>query len=227
MTVFTMDDFVTWNGGSGVYRAQAVQDALLLAEGEAERWLQTPLEPTQFIEEYPWPVDGGKYMLEKQRLIQVDKVEMLFPQGNCVWQPFEECFTIFDLRQSIIRVRDPWWLSCRAANWARWPAERVRITYMAGFDTVLTTPPGSTDYQRLKMVVMNAALGFLQTSIGLNSQGNVFVQSFNAAGYSESRRMSEEQGALRFNNEYLVNAHSMSMQLRIRRFIGMYPRKTN
>jgi len=209
----TVTEFETWNGGSGIYRPAAIHDALLLAEGQVSAWLSTALVPTQVVEEFPWPVDSRKMWLGKVRLISVVKVEGLFADGNCLWQSGLECSTIFDYRQSIIRIRDNYRIYL--CNGLRCP-ERMKVTYIAGFSAV-ESAADSLDGTTLRAAVFNAALGFLQTSIGLNSTGNVFISSYSAAGYNESRVPEEQSGASLLQNQFIRNAKELVRRLQVKR----------
>lgn len=220
MTLATASEFSTWNGGTGVYRSSAVADALILAEAKVGEWLSTPTTPTQFIEEYPWPVDLNKIELQKVRLITVDKVEALYSDGQCNWNTTDECHTVFDARHSVIRLRDPyrWWCSNQ-----RCP-ERMRITYTAGF-TAAEGASGTEIGTILRAGIFNAMLGFLQTSIGLNARGNVFISSYSAAGYNESRQLPERSGAEELINEHFQNGKELVRTLVVKRFISLRARK--
>lgn len=216
----TPAEFSTWNGGTGVYRSSAVTDALVLAEAKVGEWVNTGLTPTEFIEEYPWPVEDNKIQLNKVRLITVDSVEALYSNGDCTWGTSSECNTIFDARHSIIRLRDPyrWWCSNQ-----RCP-ERMRVTYTAGF-TAAQALAGTEIGTVLRSGIFSAALGFLQMSIGLNARGDVFIPSYSAAGYSESRQLPERSGAEELINEHIQLAKNMIRSLTIKRPLVLRGRK--
>jgi hypothetical protein len=52
-TLVTPAEFSAWGGGTGFYRPEAVEDALMNAEQKAEEWLSTALVPTSIVEEFP------------------------------------------------------------------------------------------------------------------------------------------------------------------------------
>jgi len=207
----TTDEFVAWNGGSGIYRPQAVADALVMAEGTVATWLNTALVPTEFVDEFDWPVDDNRMYLRKLRLISITSIEALYSNGDCTWQTSEECSTILNARMSIIRIRDPWRRWCSGQ---RCP-ERMRVTYQAGF-TAAQSDDETIDGVNLRAVIFNAALGHLQMGIGLNAMGNMFVPSYQAAGYNESRQLPEMSGAVNMMNQHMLYAEELARQTRLK-----------
>jgi hypothetical protein len=211
----TVGDFVAYNGGSGIYRPSAVQDALAMAESEVERWLNTTLTPQPQVDEFDWPVDHHRMYLRKVRLISVESVEGLFPNGDCTWQTSSECWTILDNRESIIRIRDPWRLWCSGL---RCP-ERMRVHYTAGFQTSETDPALTKRGVKIRSAIFTVALGMLQTGIGLNAQGNLFIQSYTAAGYNESRKLPEMSGAVNMMNQHILMGKELAREAEVKRAI--------
>lgn len=211
----TVSDFVAFNGGSGIYRPSAVSDALVLAEGEVEKWLSTPTTPQTFVDEFDWPVDQNRMYLRKVRVLSITGVTGLRSDGQGNWQTSSELYTILDYKQSIIRFMDPMRYWCASGGCP----ERLRVTYVAGFsaaESATTTKDGV----RLRAVIFNAALAFLQTGIGLNTQGNNFISSYTAAGYSESRQLPEMSGASNYMNQFMQEAKEMARALVVKRPIN-------
>lgn len=200
----TSAEFVSFHGGSGIYRPEAVDTAIAVAESQIGDLLSSALVPTGYVDEFDWPVDQNKMFLRKVKLISVTKVEGLYSNGDCTWQTSAECSTILDNRMSIIRIRDPWRRWCSGM---RCP-ERMRVTYQAGFtaaEAVNTTMVGT----QLRAAIFNWALGLLQIGIGLNAQGNIFISLYTAAGYSESRQLPEMSGAVNIMNQHILMAKEL------------------
>src|SRR3990167_2057752 len=221
----TVSDFVSFMGGSGTYRSQDVQNALYLAEQRVGWWLNTAVEPTANTEEDPWPVDDGKSVLAKTRLISITSITGLHtPTCTCSWTEIAECAYILNDRQSIIQAVD-----CNGVGNSCWPCrcpKRVRITYQYGFsaaEALATTPDGAL----LRASIFNAAYGFLQSGIGLDAAGGYAITSWSSVGYSESRQYGEKSGAEGSMNAFIVQAREMVRPLMIRRGMLMHrARKT-
>lgn len=222
----TAQEFSDYEGGTGIYRAQAVTDALLLAEAKVSEWTQTFLLPTQFTEEFPWPLDDNKIMLRYCRIQSIDSVTGLYwlDPNSCEWQEAAlPCAKIFDAKQGIIQIMDrvgPYSICC--GTWRACPI-RIRITYTSGFTTGQADPT-TPDGMLLRSAIYNAAVGFLQTSIGLNAHGDVFIPNFTIAGYSESRQLPERSGAEELINQHIQNAKNMCRKLRVYRPISIRSR---
>lgn len=217
----TSAEFISFHGGSGIYRSQAVEDAIAIAEAQIGDLLSSALVPTEFIDEFDWPVDQNKMFLRKVRLISVTSVEGLYSNGDCTWQTSDECSTILDNRMSIIRIRDPWRQWCSGL---RCP-ERMRVTYQAGFtaaEVLITTMAG----MQLRAAIFNWALGLLQIGIGLNAQGNLFISNFTAANYSETRQLPEMSGAVNIMNQHILMAKELlrGSKVTVKRPIPLRPR---
>lgn len=219
----TPDDFVAYNGGSGIYRSTAVQQALVFAEGEVGSWLSTGLVPTTYTDEFDWPVDQDRMYLRKVRLISITSAEGLYSNGQCTYQsPTESiCTTILDAKNSIFRLMDPWRRWCSGS---RCP-ERMRITYFAGF-TSAESDPNTIDGMTLRGAIFNAALGFLETATSLQAQGNLFISGFQAAGYNESRQLPDMSGAVNIKNQHILMAKEMIRRLAVKRTIMFRSRGT-
>lgn len=209
----TADDFKNYNSGTGVFPLQRVEDAIMLAEGQVEEWLNTAVVPTARTEEQPWPIDNGRIQLEKTRIISITGVLALHDQGcDCEWQEVVACARIEDADRGIITVK-----SCTGGGSACWPCRcprKVRITYSYGFtaaQSLKTTHDGMT----LQAGIFQAALGYLQTGIGLNASGNVAIGSFSSAGYSESRQFNERSGTNENVNPQMQLAQQTVRRLRI------------
>lgn len=223
----TPEEFSTYMGGTGIYTPDKVLSALMLAEGKVEEWLSTPLVPTQYSEEFDWPLDEGKIMLKKVRVRTIDELLGYYwiNHTDCEWQSAPlPCAIVYSAEQSIVRIIDG------ANNYSvccgsfRACPIRIKITYTAGLD------PVDTDYDTLngrlvRAAVFTAALGFLQTSIGLNATGDVFIPSFTIAGYSESRQLPERSGAEELINQHIQNAKHMLRRMVIKRPIQLRRRK--
>lgn len=208
-------EFQQYEGGTGNYRSQAVTDALILAEGKVEEWLNTAVVPTTATEEYPWPIDDGRLMLRKVRLISLGTITGLHsPNCSCVWQEISDCAFIYNARQSIISVVD-----CQGVAGRCWPCrcpQRVRVTYTYGF-TATEAAADTKDGRTLRSGIFAAAVGFLQSGIGLGASGNQNIGSFSSAGYSESRNFNERSGAEELVNPMIQQAKEMVRGLRIYR----------
>lgn len=189
----TQDEFVNYHGGSGSYRPTAVDIALGLAEGKVAGWIDSALVPTTITEEQSWPIDDGKLQLGKRRLISITSIVGLHSLDcSCVWREVTDCAVIFDARLAIIKV-----INCQGVGNTCWPCRcprRVRVTYTYGFtadEAASSTVIGNT----IRASVFTAALGFLRSTIGLDTQGNQAINSWSSVGYSESRQFNERSGA--------------------------------
>lgn len=191
-TLFTAADFNSYQGGTGVLTNGQVETAIAQAEIMVGSWLSTGLVPTTVTEEHPYPIDDNKITLNKVRLISVGTITTLHgPDCNCVHTEVTGCAAILNARQSIIQIQ-----SCTGAivgcfAHCRCP-QRVRITYTYGFTAAETT--NTMVGESLKAAVFSVALGLIQTSIGMASQGNAAITSWSSVGYSESRQMNESGG---------------------------------
>lgn len=223
----TPEEFSAYMGGTGIYTSDKVLTALMLAESKVGEWLSTPLIPQQYSEEFDWPLDEGKIMLKKVRIISVDELLGYYwiDHTVCAWQTAPlPCAIIYDYDMSIVRIIDGANnVSVCCGSFRACPI-RIKITYTAGL------PAEMTDYETLpgrliRGAVFNAALGFLQTSIGLNATGDIFIPSFSIAGYSESRQLPERSGAEDLINQHIQNAKNMLRGLTIRRPIQLRRRK--
>lgn len=212
-------EFVSFEGGFGIYNASQISTALLMAEGKVAQWLSAPLVPTQFVEEFPWPAQDHIIMLKRVRLISIDTVEGYYwlDPATALWQTAPlTCFKILQAQHGIIVVVDrvgPANICCGA--WQACPT-RIKVTYTCGF------PSGELDIDTIdgataRAGVFECAIGFLQTSFGLNSTGNVFIPSFSIAGYNESRQGPERSGAEELVNQHIQNAKELVRRLMIRR----------
>lgn len=223
MSYFSTADFSLWNGGTGIYRPQAVADALVLAEVKAKGWLNTGLGPTVYTESIPWPSDwaqgnqfgqNNKIRLEKVRVISIDSVVGQWSDGTGVPQSDPlTAFTLINAKHGILRVIDPY--RCWCSGLGRCP-ERIVITYTAGF-TVLELAAGTDIGTTVRAIVFNATLGFLVGATGLNADGNIFKPNYSAAGFSESRVLPERSGAEELINEHIQMAFSLSRDLKVKR----------
>lgn len=208
-------DFVSYHGGSGVYRAQAVTDAMKLAEGDVRNWIGCGVVPTTETEEIPWPTDDGKVMLRKVRLISIQSVTALHSLDcSCEWQEATDCAVILNARQSIIQMVD-----CNGVGNRCWPCRcprRARVTYTHGF-TAAESAADTMDGIALRSAIMVDAVGILQANIGLGMSGSANIGSFSSAGYSESRNFNERSGANERINPLIQEAKEIARRLMIRR----------
>lgn len=217
----TESEFSSFHGGTGIYRSQAISDALVMAEAAVEGWVETPLTSTQTSEEVPWPVDDGQIRLKRVRLITIDSVTALHNLDcDCEWQEITDCGVILNARFSDIRVVD-----CFGALGRCYPSscrcpKRVRVVYTAGF-TAAESNNDTKDGRLLRSAVFTAAVGFLQSSIGLDAMGNRTVGSWSSAGYSESSQFNERSGAEEMIHPMIQQAKNMVRKLTVRRAIPM------
>ena len=224
--ITTVQGFSDFMGGIGNFPPGQVQTALMLAEARVQHWLCTFLEPTQYTEEFPWPVEDGKLFLKYVRLISLDVMTGLYwvDQTTCEWVTTPmDCGIVFDNRMSIVQILDTIGLGICCGYYRSSPT-RLRLTYTAGFassDVVMGTPDGTI----LQAGIFNAALGFLVSTVGLQSTGNVFIPSFSAAGYNESRQLVETSGAELLMNQHIQNARQLIRPLEVRRPIQLTVRR--
>ncbi len=211
----TISEFTSFQGSTGTYRSTDVQNALLMAESKVSNWLNSPLLANVITEEYPWPVDDGKIMLEKVRLVSITSITALHTQTcTCGWTEVADCAYILNAKQSIIQVID-----CQGVGNRCWPCrcpKRVRVTYTAGFSSQ-ESDPNTPDGFLLRSSIFTAALGFLQSTIGLDAVGNLAIGSWSSAGYSESRQFNERSGTEEMVHPLIQQAKDMCRSLRIKR----------
>lgn len=223
----TVADFVEFQGCSGNYSTGAITTALILAESRVTKWLCTFLEPTQAVEEFDWPVEESKVQLRYVRLVSVDMIDALYwidsTTSSWVSTSSDKAFLVYDYSHSIVRILDTLGQPFNTGYFRSCPT-RVRVTYKAGF-TAAGVAPGTADGTVLRAGIFTAALGFLETTIGIQSTGNVFIPGYSAAGYSESRQLVELSGAELIMNPHLQMAHTLLKTLEIRRPIQLGIRK--
>lgn len=205
----TLDDFRIYQGGSGQYRPSAISTALALAENKVAQWLNTPLVPTTIIEEQPWP-ENGKLQLDKVRTISITSVQGLYgPQCDCTRDEVDGCSSILNAKFSQILVLNCNGGGCAGGCWTnyRYPT-RVQVTYIAGL-TSAQSNAGTDDGDILRASIFTAALGFLQSTIGLDAPGNLAINNYSSAGYSEGRNFNERSGAEEMIHPLIQQAREM------------------
>lgn len=192
MTILSDDVFVQYGGHTGTSTAAQRTAAYTIAERQARQYLGTFVEVTTVTGTFPWPLLHGVHMrLPHDRLAGVVSVTAVHEVGcNCATDASEYvgCAWVHDFDAAIIELRETATsissgcsCSCSQAG----GAIQARVVYNAGLPAEAHTDPAF-----LLGMVTAADLALEQMIDPAGAEGgpgDPGVQSFGAAGYTESR----------------------------------------
>lgn len=196
MSLLALNEFLGDYGGTTVEHEDQLQLAIDLAEYDIGRALNTFLEPTSDVEEFPWPVNGGRLTLSNRKVTSITLVTAKHSlDSDCVWTTETECGVILNSDMSYIKLQGCN-LTCECSNRLYSYADRAEITYVAGYTAVeaaSTTAVG----KELRMAV---ALRAREWALALDQadfwSGEYTIRSFSSMDYSEQRHFAEEMNPI-------------------------------
>lgn len=188
-------------GGTGTFSTSQWQLAIDMAEFDISDALDTFLTPTTVTEEYLWPGDNGKLLLNYNHVISLTsltaKHSLLY---DCTWVQDAECGVILDSELGWIQaVAKNFSLSkcnCSGSGMGMVVPDRLLITYNAGY-TAAEAAAGTATGKALRMAIcMRAREWISYISQGSDWQGNFAIASWSSMDYSERREYGAKISAL-------------------------------
>jgi len=221
----TPEEFANFEGGTGNYRSQDIENALAIAELIVEDLLNSPLVPCPFTEEYPYPEHSLRLQLVKRRVNSIDTVVGLHTLDcDCAWETITGCGVVLNREAGDIQLQN-----CAGALSGCWPCRcprRIRVTYTAGF-TASETQASSKIGRAIRAAVFNMTLAVLFSSVGFSAAGTMNITSWSSAGYSESREFGEMSAEAAFTHPLYGQAVAIlkAVGLIKKRFVSLHSAK--
>lgn len=190
-SILTDGIFVANGGQTGTSTPSQRTTAYAIAEAQAAQEVGTFLQPTTVTGTFAWPAFGRPLQLPQDRLHTVVSVTAIHEGGcDCADDSVEigGCAWVLNQAAGLLELSEcgnvvKW--SCACSQGYGGMPKLVRVVYRAGLNV-----EASTDYRVLLALTTAADLALQQIidpSGAEGGPGDPGVQSFGAAGYSETR----------------------------------------
>jgi len=179
--ILTEDIYVEYGGQTGTSTATQRQNAFLIAEQRASKYIGTFLLPTIVTGTYPY--NSSNFIVTDYGYVhQILSAKVLSLQGStsCTLKEDSGCAYIFDdtyayLNYSCIQSK------CNCAQWQS--PYQYQIAYQAGLPTGTANQPSI-----LQALTIVANIGLSQVAGGCGSDGDVGITQWSSMDYSEKRK---------------------------------------
>ncbi len=179
--ILTDDIYVEYGGQTGSSTPAQRQNAFLIAEQRATKYIGTFLLPTIVTGTYPY--NSSNFIVTDYGYVhQILSAKVLSLQGStsCTLKEDSGCAYIFDDTYAYLNY------SCiqSTCNCAQWQSPyQYQIAYQAGLPTGTANQPGI-----LQALTIVANIGLSQVAGGCGSDGDVGITEWSSMDYKEKRK---------------------------------------